>query len=67
MTCTAHANFAKALDYDAADEEKFDAIAAQHWATADKGKQREMSSKRLEMRTFLGTTLMREVNLRPMN
>jgi len=67
MTCTAFESFARALDYNQADEEKFDAIAAKHWATADQAKQRELSSTRLGMRTFLGTTLMREVNLRPMN
>lgn len=67
MTCTAFESFARALDYNQADEEKFDAIAAQHWATADQDKQRELSSTRLGMRTFLGTTVMREVNLRPMN
>ena len=67
MTCTAFDNFARALDYNQADEEKFDAIAAAHWATADEKKQRELSSTRLGMRTFLGSTLMREVNLRPMN
>jgi hypothetical protein len=67
MTCTAYESFARALDYNQADEEKFDAISAQHWATADEDKQRELSSPRLEMRTFLGVTHMREVNLRPMN
>jgi hypothetical protein len=67
MSCTAYASFARALDYNQADEEKFDAIAAQHWATADEDKQRELSNTRLAMRTFLGVTMMREVNLRPMN
>lgn len=67
MTCTAFESFARALDYNQADEEKFDAISAKHWSTADEAKQRELSSTRLGMRTFLGTTLMREVNLRPMN
>jgi hypothetical protein len=67
MSCTAYESFSRALDFNQGDEEKFDAIAAKHWATADESKQRELSSTRLEMRTFLGTTLMREVNLRPMN
>jgi hypothetical protein len=31
----------------------------------DEDKQRELSSKRLDMRKFLGVTYMREVNLRP--
>lgn len=67
MSCTAYDSFARALDHNQGDEEKFDAIAAAHWATADQDKQREMSSKRLEMRKFLGVSYMREVNMRPMN
>lgn len=38
---------------------------AAHWATEDQDKQQEMSSPRLEMRKFLGTTYVREVSLRP--
>lgn len=67
MSCTAYESFGKALDFNQGDEEKFDAIAAKHWATADEDKQQQLSSPRLEMRKFIGTTHMREVNLRPMN
>jgi hypothetical protein len=65
MFCTAHANFGKALDYNQGDSDKFDAISAAHWATSDKDKQADLTKPRLEMRTFLGSTYIREVNLRP--
>ena len=65
LFCTLFPNFGKALDYSKEDEDKFDAIAAAHFATADEDKQREMIKGRLAMRTYLGTTYVREVNLRP--
>ena len=58
-------NYGRALDYSKADEDKADAIAAKHWATADEDKQQQLASPRLEMRKFLGTTYIREVTLRP--
>lgn len=65
LFCTLFPSFAKALDYSQADEDKFDAIAAKHYSTADEEKQREMIAPRLEMRTFMGTSYHREVTLRP--
>lgn len=65
LFCTLFSSFGKALDYNKGDEEKFDAIAAAHWATGDNAKQREMAAPRLEMRTYVGTTYHREVTLRP--
>jgi hypothetical protein len=65
LFCTLHANFGKALDYSKEAEDKADAISAAHFATPDEDKQREMIKPRLEMRTYLGTTYVREVNLRP--
>jgi hypothetical protein len=65
MLCTAHENYGRALDYSKADEDKADAIAAKHWATADEDKQEQLASPRLEMRRFLGTEYIREVTLRP--
>src|SRR5690606_22228792 len=50
MSCTAWESFGRALDFNQADEEKFDAISAQHWATADEDKQQQLSNPRLEMR-----------------
>lgn len=66
LFCTLYSSFGQALDYNKGDDEKFDKISAAHWATADEDKQREQSAPRLEMRRFLGTSYVREVNLRPM-
>jgi hypothetical protein len=66
LLCTLHRNFAKALDYNAADDAKGKEIAARHWKTPDEKQQRDMSGSRLEFRDFLGTSYWREVNLKPM-
>ena len=65
LFCTLYPNFGKALDFSQADEDKSDAIAAAHFATADEDAQAEKIKPRLEMRKFLGTTYVREVTLRP--
>ncbi|HEY5559438.1 MAG TPA: hypothetical protein VIK49_06885 [Steroidobacteraceae bacterium] len=65
LFCTLYPSFGKALDYNKGDDDKFEAISAAHWATADDDKQREMTSPRLEMRTYMGTSYHREVTLRP--
>jgi hypothetical protein len=65
LFCTLFSNFGKALDYSKADEDKADAIAAAHFQTADEDKQADMIKPRLDMRTYLGTTYVREVTLRP--
>lgn len=65
LFCTLHSSFGKALDYNKGDDDKFDAISAAHWATADDDKQAQMSAPRLAMRTYLGTDYVREVTLRP--
>jgi len=67
LFCTLYPSFGKALDYNKGDDDKFEAISAAHWATADDDKQREMTSPRLEMRTYMGTSYHREVTLRPAN
>ncbi len=66
MVCSLHANYAQALDYNKADDEKIKAIRAKQYKTADEAKQQELLKGRLEMRKFLGTNYTREVNLRPM-
>jgi len=58
--------YGKALDFNAADDEKSKAIQAQHWKTPDQQKQRELTAPRLELRTFVGSEIVREVNLKPM-
>jgi hypothetical protein len=65
LFCTLYKNFATALDFNQGDDDKFEAISAAHWATADDAKQTELASPRLEMRKYLGTTYDREVSLRP--
>ena len=66
MFCTLYSSFGKAMDYSKGDDDKYDAIAAAHWATADEDKQREQSAPRLDMRRFLGVEHVREVTLRPL-
>ncbi len=65
LFCTLYPDFAKALDYNKEADDKADAISAAHFATPDEDKQQEMMKPRLDMRTYLGTTYVREVNLRP--
>ncbi len=65
LFCTLYPSYGKALDYNKADDEKAEAIAAAHFKTADEDKQAELIKHRLAMRTFLGTTYVREVTLRP--
>jgi hypothetical protein len=59
-------SYGKALDYSKADEDKWKAIAAKQYKTDDEKKQSEMTEVRFTMREYLGTTYMREINLRPM-
>lgn len=66
MLCQLFTSFGKALDYSAADEQKMDAIQAEHWKTTDQEKMRQMSAKRFEMRDYLGTSYIREISLKPM-
>ena len=67
MFCTLYSSYGKALDYNQGDDDKFTAISAAHWATSDSDKQAQMSSPRLEMRKFLGTSYDREVMLKPIS
>jgi hypothetical protein len=67
MFCTAFKNGSAALDYDAEMEKRWEAIAAKHLKTADDDEQRKMAEPRFEMRTFLGSNMMREVVLKPMD
>ena len=64
VICTLHPSYAKALDYNAADDAKGKDIAAKHYQTADEEKQREMIAHRFEYRDFLGTSYYREVTLK---
>lgn len=66
MFCTAYKNGSAALDYDPAMEEKWKAIAAKHLKTSDEDEMEKMAEPRFEMRRYLGTNMMREVELKPM-
>lgn len=66
LICTLHANFGKALDYDATVDAKGKDIAAKHYKTADEQKQRDMAANRFAFRDFVGTSYYREVTLKPM-
>lgn len=66
LICALNASFAKALDYDAADDAKGKEIAAKFFKTQDEQKQRDMTAKRFEFRDPLGTSFYREVTLKPM-
>lgn len=63
---TLYPSFAKALDYNAGDEEKMKAIAAKHYKTADEKKQEEMAAPRFQWRDYLSTKYVREVTLKPL-
>jgi hypothetical protein len=63
---TLYPSYGKALDYNAADDDKGKAIQSKHWKTTDEQKQQEMSSPRLALRTFVGSDIVREVTLKPM-
>lgn len=63
---TLHKSFGAALDFNQGDEDKSKAIQAKHYKTADEKKQMDMTARRLDMRTYIGTDYIREVNLRPM-
>ncbi len=65
MFCTAFKDGAAALDYDPEVEAKWKAIAAKHLKTDDEDAQEEMGVPRFEMRDFLGSKMMREVDLKP--
>jgi hypothetical protein len=56
-----------ALDFNAENDKKVKAIAEKHYKTADEEKQREMAKPRLDWRTHLGTQILREVALKPLN
>jgi hypothetical protein len=67
LICNLHSNFGKALDFSQEDEDKSDAITAAHWGTPSSSEQLAKTAPRLEMRKFIGTSFVREVNLRPAN
>jgi len=55
-----------ALDYNQMDEDKMDKINEMHYKTTDQEKMREMTDKRFDMRTYIGTKYFRDINLKPL-
>lgn len=64
---TLNKSFADALDYSQDEADKMKKIQEDHYKTSDKEKMNEMTSKRFEMRTYIGTKYFREVTLKPLN
>jgi hypothetical protein len=63
---TLYPSFAKALDFNAGDEEKMKAIAEKHYKTKDQQKQQEMAAPRFQWRDYMSTKFVREVTLKPL-
>ena len=61
-----HKSFGDALDYNQSDDDKMQKIQENHYKTSDQEKMDEMTSKRFDMRTYIGTRYLREVNLKPL-
>ncbi|MFZ1292105.1 MAG: hypothetical protein WAR79_18570 [Melioribacteraceae bacterium] len=59
-----HKSFGDALDYNQSDEDKMKKIQETHYKTSDENKMDEMTSKRFDMRTYVGTKYFREVTLK---
>lgn len=63
---TLHKNFGDALDYNQSDDDKMKKIQENHYKTSDEEKMNEMTSKRFDMRTYVGTKHLREITLKPL-
>ena len=59
-------SFGDAMDYNKEDDEAMKKIQENHFKTSDQDKISEMTNKRFEMRTYLGTKYLREVTLKPL-
>lgn len=63
---TMYKSFGDALDYSQSDDDKMQKIQEQHYKTSDQEKMNEMTSKRFDMRTYLGSKYFRDINLKPL-
>lgn len=61
-----HKSFGDALDYNQTEDTKRKEIMENHFKTKDEDKVRDMTAKRFDMRTYIGTKYFREVNLKPL-
>lgn len=63
---TLNKSFGDALDYNQDEADKMKKIQENHYKTTDEDKMDEMTSKRFEMRTYMGTKYFREISLKPL-
>jgi hypothetical protein len=63
---TLYKSFGDALDYSQSDDDKMKKIQEQHYKTSDDEKMDEITSKRFDMRTYLGTKHFRDITLKPL-
>ena len=63
---TLHKSFGDALDFNQSDDDKMKKIQEQHYKTSDEDKIDEITSKRFDMRTYLGTKHFRDITLKPL-
>jgi len=63
---TLYKNFGDALDYRQDEADKMKKIQEQHYKTNDEEKMNEMTSKRFDMRTYIGTKYFRDITLKPL-
>lgn len=63
---TLNKSFGDVLDFNQSDDDKIKQIQEQHYKTSDEEKMNEMTAKRFDMRTYIGTKYFREVNLKPL-
>jgi len=63
---TLNKSFGDALDYNQDEADKMKKIQENHYKTTDEDKMDEMTSKRFEMRTYIGTKYFRDITLKPL-
>ena len=63
---TMHKSFGDALDFNQNDDDKMKKIQEEHYKTSDEAKMDEITSKRFDMRTYLGTKHFRDITLKPL-
>jgi hypothetical protein len=62
---TLNKSFGDALDYNQDEADKIKKIQENHYKTTDEDKMDAVTSKRFEMRTYVGTKYLREITLKP--
>jgi hypothetical protein len=63
---TLNKSFGDALDFNQDEADKMKKIQENHYKTSDQEKMREVTDKRFDMRTYIGTKYFREITLKPL-